>query len=321
MILLAGEVITFLCAEAVLLFMLTIALLHVFRILTYWNFDATTTSQYTLEKQAYLVGLIIQAALALKLILLPFFTHTVDRLSALVPGAMCGVGVLNANIYGSPLLLLKVAILFFAGLWLLIDREDLKAEDHPHLVTKLRFYLVIYAAVAIESLIDWLFLTNISTLTPVQCCSRIFGVAGEAAGLPLGLDTGTLLVLFYLLFLLSIAAGLLRYRLIQLIASVGLLLVGYYSVVYFFGTYIYQLPTHLCPVCMLQRTYGYVGYWIWGTLLIGTFFAVSGFVLQNLLGRVPGGVERWAVAFQTLFVLTCSLTVGIYYLINGVLLQ
>lgn len=321
MILMAGEVLVFLCSEAVLLLLLVVAAVQAVRVLRGWDFLSTSRAQYGHEKRAALVGLIVAAVVVFKLLLLPFFTHTVDRLSALVPGAMCGAGVLGANAWGTPLLLLKVFVLFTAGIWWLLRREDGAAPDHPYMRRLLLLALGFGLLVLVESVMDLLFLTGISTLSPVQCCSRIFGVAGDAAGLPLGLNTTTLLVLFYLLYLLALSAGLLGYRLVQLLAGLGLLLAGYYAVVYFFGTYVYQLPTHLCPVCMLQPAYGYIGYWIWGTLLAGTFFALAGSVLQRLTGRAPRFVGRWAVLFQSLFVVTCSLTVGIYYLRNGVLLQ
>ena len=71
---------------------------------------------------------------------------------------------------------------------------------------------------------------------------------------------------------------------------------------------------------MLQKEYYYVGYLIWGSLFTGTFFGVAGFVLRLLLGRNVGFIQRWAVAFHTLFVVVCSLYVAVYYLKSGVLL-
>jgi len=50
--------------------------------------------------------------------------------------------------------------------------------------------------------------------------------------------------------------------------------ISYYGVVYFFGTYIYELPTHKCPFCMMQKEYHYVGYLLWGTLFFGSAFGL-----------------------------------------------
>jgi hypothetical protein len=321
MILLANEVVVFLFLEAILLVLLTVALVNALDILKRWDFSLTTATQYALEKRAYLVVLIIAGTLVFKILLLPFFSHTLDRLAAIIPGAMCGAGVIGANGFGSILLLLKVAVLFLAGIWLIANDKDLRAEDHPHLRTNLRFFLLVYAAVAAESVLDWLYLTNISTLTPVQCCSGIYGVAGFEQPLPMGMNTGTLLILFYLLFALVLGLGLMRSSLLHCLVSAAFLYFGYFAVVYYFGIYVYQLPTHHCPFCMLQKEYYGVGYLIWGSLFAGTFFGMAGFVLRIILGREVNGTQRWAVAFHCLFVIVCSLYVGIFYLKNGVMLS
>ncbi len=321
MILLANEVVVFLFLEAVLLVLLVVALANTLTILKSWDFSATTPAQYALEKRAYLVVLVILGTLVFKILLLPFFSHTIDNLAAIIPGAMCGAGVISANSYGSPLLVVKVVVLFMSGIWLFANREDLRAENHPYFRAKLKFFLLIFVTVVLESVLDWMFLLNISTLTPVQCCSGIYGAVGEGSPLPLGLNVNTLLILFYLLFVSVVVLGLMRYNLLHLFFSAAFLYFGYYTVVYFFGTYVYQLPTHKCPFCMLQKEYYYVGYLIWGSLLTGTFFGVAGYVLRLLLGHDVRLTQRWAVVFQVVFVVVCSLYVGVFYLRNGVLLQ
>ncbi|MCP4290311.1 MAG: hypothetical protein GY780_00575 [bacterium] len=321
MILLANEVVVFLFLEAVLLVLLTVALVNTLTILKSWDFFATTTTQFALEKRAYLVVLVILGTLIFKILLLPFFSHTIDGLATIIPGAMCGAGVIESNGFGPALMVLKIVVLYLSGIWLFANREDLGAEDHPYFRAKLKFFLLIFVAVVLETVLDWLFFVNISTLTPVQCCSGIYGAVGEGNPLPLGLNINTLLMLFFLLYSLVVVLGLKRYNLLHLLASSAFLYFGYFAVVYFFGTYVYQLPTHKCPFCMLQKEYYYVGYLIWGSLLAGTFFGVAGFVLRLLLGHDVSFTQKWAVIFHTLFFLTCSLFVGIFFLRNGVLLQ
>jgi hypothetical protein len=320
MILLSGEVIVFLFLEGLLLLLLAGAAVGAAGILRRWDFQATDTRQYRLEKRAYLVTLIILFALAAKILLLPFFAYTIDRLAALVPGAMCGAGVLGANGFGGPLLLLKVAVLALAGTWLLVNREDLAAPDYPFLRAKLWLFLAAWVLVVAETVLDLLYLTRISTLSPVQCCSLIYGVAGPGPQLPLGLDTRLLLILFYLVAALALVAGLARLAVVAAASSAGLLFFGYHAVVDFFGTYVYQLPTHRCPFCMLQPEYHLVGYLIWGSLFGGAFFGVAAPLLRWLLGRHVALAWRGNVILVTVFVLVCSLYVGVYYLRNGVFL-
>lgn len=320
MILLSNEVIVFLFAEALLWLMLAIAFFQAIGILLHWDFGSVSSRQYRLEKRAYLVVLIIVFTLIFKIALLPFFSYTVDELSALVPGAMCGAGVITANPYGPVLMVLKVAILFVSGLWLILNHEDIRAKDYPYLKAKFWLLLLLFALVSAESVVDLLYLFGISTEEPVACCSTIYGIAGGGDPLPLSLDITRLMILFYLIFLLTLAAAYYRYEAVVLLANGFFFYVAYYAVVYFFGTYVYELPTHQCPFCMLQKEYYYVGYLIWGTLFAGTFFGMAGPVLRVITGREADFTYRYSAFFNTLFVSLCSMYVIIYYLKNGVLL-
>jgi hypothetical protein len=50
-------------------------------------------------------------------------------------------------------------------------------------------------------------------------------------------------------------------------------LISLASIISFISLYFYELPTHHCPFCLLQREYGYIGYPLY-TALFGS--AVSG---------------------------------------------
>ncbi len=320
MILLSNEVIIFLFVEALLLLLQGIAFVNAVGILSRWDFAASTALQYRLEKRAYLVVLIILFTLGFKILLLPYFSYTIDQLSAIVPGAMCGAGVLSANEYGQPLLSLKVLILFLTGSWLILNAEDMKAKAYPYFRAKFWLFIVIFTLVVAESALDVLYLINILTDDPVSCCSTIYGIAGSGDPLPFGLDTARLLILFYLIYALIVAVSYFRYTYINLVANAFFLYIAYHAVVYFFGTYVYELPTHQCPFCMLQSEYYYVGYFIWGSLFLGTFFGISGALLKAVMHKEVGYIY-WATAlFNTAFVLLCTLYVAVYYLKTGVFL-
>jgi hypothetical protein len=267
-----------------------------------------------------LVVLLIIFALGFKILLLPFFSYMLDSLATVIPGAMCGAGVMAAGDFGPQLLTLKVLILALAGVWLVVNHQDLRAVNYPHFKAKLRLFLVIFVLIAAETTLDFIYLSSISTLSPVSCCSVIYGVAGEGSTLPFGLEVGSLLLLFALVYILVVVLALARYPLLGLPANIALLYLGYQSVVHFFGTYIYQLPTHKCPFCMLQGEYLYVGYLIWAALFMGVFFGVAGYLLKLILGRDLPFTYRYCIIFNTLFVVICGLYVGVYYLRNGVLL-
>jgi hypothetical protein len=319
-ILLSNEVIVYLLSETLLYLLLFVAFLVTLGLLKRWNFDAFTTEQFTLENRSYLVMTIIFFVILLKVVLLPYFVYTIDNLSDLIPGAMCGAGVIKANAYGNPLLTLKIIILFLSGLWLSMNSVDLKEKNYPYLTLKSWFFIVIFLFLSAEFILDILYFTHIETSNPVTCCSVIFGQVGGANGLPFGLDISKLLMLFYLLFALTVLSIVSQRLLLSIIASLLFGAVAYYAVVYFFGTYIYQLPTHQCPFCMLQDHYYYVGYLVWGLLLFGIFLTIDSAVMHYFFKQSSKSLKKIALVLLSLFVGICSSYVAVYYLKNGVLL-
>jgi len=319
-ILLSNEVIVYLLSETVLYFLLFIAFLATIGLLKRWNFDAFTTEQFALENRSYLVMTIIFFVMMLKVVLLPYFVYTIDNLSDLIPGAMCGAGVVKANEYGNPLLALKIIILFLSALWLSMNSIDLKEKNYPYLKLKSWFFIGIFLLLSTEFALDILYFTHIETTNPVSCCSVIFGQTGGANGLPFGLDIPKLLILFYLLFALVILTTVSELAVMSIVASILFGVIAYYAVVYFFGTYIYELPTHLCPFCMLQDHYFYVGYLLWGLLLLGLFLSIDAAIMQSFFKQPAKSLKRISLLLLSLFVLLCSAYVAVYYLKNGVLL-
>ena len=319
-ILLSNEVIVYLLSETVLYLLLFIAFISTIGLLKRWNFDLFTAEQFELENRSYLVMTIIFFAMLLKVLLLPYFVYTIDNLSDLIPGAMCGAGVIKANAYGNPLLALKIIILFLSALWLSMNNIDLKAKSYPYLKLKSWFFIGIFLLLSAEFLLDILYFTHIETTNPVSCCSVIFGQTGGANGLPLGLDIPKLLILFYLLFALVVLTTVSDLAIMSIIASILFGVIAYYAVVNFFGTYIYELPTHLCPFCMLQDHYFYVGYLLWGLLLLGIFLSINAAIMQSYFKQPAKNLKRVSLLLLSLFVLLCTAYVAVYYLKNGVFL-
>lgn len=319
-VLLSNEVIVYLLSETILYLLLFIAFISTLGLLRRWNFDAFTTEQFALENRSYLVMTIIFFVMLLKVVLLPYFVYTIDNLSDLIPGAMCGAGVVKANEYGNPLLSLKIIILFLSGLWLSMNSIDLKEKNYPYLKLKSWFFILIFLLLSSEFILDILYFTHIETTNPVSCCSVIFGQTGGSNELPFGLDITKLLILFYLLFALVVLTTLSDLAVMSIIASLLFGVIAYYAVVYFFGTYIYELPTHLCPFCMLQDHYYYVGYLLWGLLMLGVFLTIDAAVMQSFFKQPSKSLKRISLLLLSLFVLLCSAYVGVYYLKNGVLL-
>ena len=319
-VLLSNQVIVYLLSESVLFFLLFVAFIVSVKVLMKWDFERFTPLQFSLERQAYLVTTILYFVFSMKFLMIIYFIFSIDALSLLVPGAMCGAGVISANEYGSYLLILKLIILFFLTLWFYINYYDMRTKNHQWFKKKSWLFSFIFLLIVVELILDLKYFSNIDTHLPVSCCSALFGQLEGANPLPFGLTVPLLLVLFYLLYVLVLLTLKTNQTEIYILANILFLYIAYYAVVYFFGTYIYQLPTHKCPFCMLQSEYMYVGYLLWGSLFVGSYLGLSN-ALSSLWLKLPDTKSpQPVIVLLSLFVLLCTAYVAMYYFKNGVLL-
>ncbi len=313
---LLDSLVVFLFIELVILILNVISEVIVLRILRYWDFDASNSFQYSLERQNYLVNTIIIFTIAVKIILFIFFVKSLDDLTPLVPGAMCATGVIGSNIYGNPLLLYKIFILFLLGVWMIINKLDLASKKLIFLKKKYYLFTVIFIMICIEFGLEILFFTNIPLTTPVFCCSVVFVVEN----LPFDLTTIDIVYIFYALFILTIVSNYYKKISISFILNILLMFVAYYSVTYYFGTYVYEEPNHKCPFCFLQKDYNYVGYFIWGFLFVGVFFGISPYLIYSIIEKNYERLLKYNTLFLSIFTALCSFFVIKYYIENGVFL-
>ncbi len=315
-IFLLDSLVVFLFVEVILLLLISVSMFVVLKILKYWDFEASTTFQYGLEKRNYLVNTIIIFTVSVKIILFILFVKSLDDLSPLVPGAMCATGVIGANKYGNILLVYKIFILFLLGVWIMINKLDLMTKKFAYLRKKYYLFVVIFILIVIEFILEILFFTDIPLNTPVFCCSVVFVVEN----LPFGLETIDIVKIFYLIFVFILVSNYFRKSSLSFILNVLFLFIAYYCATYYFGTYVYEQPNHKCPFCMLQKDYHYVGYLIWSTLFIGVYFGISPYIVYSLIDVDKKSLLKYNTIFLTFFVAICSYFVSSYYLRNGVFL-
>ena len=314
-ILLSNEVSITFFIELLLFLLLVVAVLNAIFILKGWNKDSSNEQQYKLEKKSYLVLSIVSLALVAKVILLPFFIYTLNELSVIIPGAMCGAGVIQTNGYGEATLVSKSVIIILILLWISLNKEDNIAKNYPYFKKKMWFFIAIFILISIELILELLYFTNISTAEPVLCCSTIYKNESGVSSLPLNLSINQLLLLFYTLFISTIIS--LHFKKDHLILPLSLLYgyISYYAIVYFFTPYIYQLPTHKCPFCMFQSDYNYIGYFIFISLFMASFHAINSSIFS---------FSKDSYKKSILFYLLSNLFISIYFVIyllkNGVFL-
>jgi hypothetical protein len=318
-LLLQTPILVLLFSDILLLIMGFIALFGAVKVIKYWDFKSYSQEQYKLEKTTYLTTLIITITLIFSIALLPYFAFSIDSIHTIVPGAMCGAGVIGANEYGYPLLWVKIALIFLSGIWLVINEEDLRAKDYPYIFKKYYLFIVIFALLLVDIWLELSYFSNISLKRVVSCCSVIFGASGES-GIPFNLDIKSLLIIFYLLAILNIYNIWQKSSFLLAISSLAFLPVAYYAIIYFFGTYIYEIPTHICPFCMLQGEYYYIGYIIWGLLLVGTFYSIINAILKIITDKEQQRYFNYSLFLLLALLIITALYVLSYIAVNGVML-
>lgn len=288
------------------------------QILKGWKVEETTSLQYSLEKRSYLSSTIIKYMFYIKLPLFIFFVFTLDKLSFILPGAMCGAGVVDSNEYASILFFLKVLNLYLFAYWIVLDSEDMKEETQPYLKKKFTIFAGLFVLLVSEIILETLTFSSIDVESVVDCCGAIFSHSDDtylsrALNLPLEL----LLTLFYTNFFLLVLSAFFKRKLFFAFLNLAFFIMSLLSLVAFFGTYVYELPTHHCPFCLLQVEYNYVGYLLYTLLFLGTFngliVAFIEFKDEELKRRVV-----LSLVFNFIYLVIVTLYPALYYMDNGV---
>jgi hypothetical protein len=277
-----------------------------------WDIRSGSSMQLDLERRTYLISTVLAYAFGFQLISLFLFIYTADSLCTLFTGAMCAVGTLNVNEYGYPVLILKILNFILAGLWLIVNYADNRGYDYPLIRKKYVFLIGITPFLIVETVLQARFFLGLHPDVITSCCGSLFSgggqnIASEISAFP----ANSMKVLLLIAMSVTIGAGIWFYRKQRggyffsgvSGASFPLALA---SVLSFIGPYVYELPTHHCPFCLLQREYGYVGYPLYAALLIAGVTGLGVGVLMPFkaaasLSRVIPPFQKNLVMLSLLF--------------------
>jgi len=315
---LTPQIITLTVVNILFVIFATIAFVNALKVVLFYDKEATTQTQYILEKKSYLSATIIKFIFYVKIPLFIFFVYTLDDLSNILPGAMCAAGVVSATRYGTPLLFLKIINLYIFAFWIVLNKEDMLYEEQPYLKSKFFLYCIAYFLLIGEIVLESIMFGTLDVSSVVDCCGAIFSTTSQTyLATLLKLSPTILLGSFYGLYILLILFYIVKNRYIYSVLNILFVIVSLITLIAFFGTYIYQQPSHHCPFCLLQSDYNYIGYLLYIVLFIGTFY---GFVL----GLIEFPKERLqksyniSLIYNTIYVIIVSYYPIVYYCKNGV---
>jgi len=255
-------------------------------ILLFWNPSSSRALQLRLERRTFLISSVMTHAIGVQAISFVLFVYTADRLHEFFTGAMCAAGTLNANLYGYWALGLKLAGFVAGCLWMIIRHVNSRAPDYPLIRIQYGWLCVVCVLWCSETyyLLRYFFELDPQIIT--SCCGTIFdaateGFAAEMTHVPLAL----IRPLFWGLLIGTLVAGnhyVIRRQGDGLFALLGTLLlpVSLVALISYLCLYFYELPTHHCPFCLLQKEYHYVGYLLYGSIFVGGITATGVGILK-----------------------------------------
>jgi hypothetical protein len=295
-------------------------------ILRRWDLASGSSLQLSLERRTYLVSTIVGYVLAFELVSLFLYVYTADALAPMFTGAMCAAGTLAADRWGYPVLVLRLVNFVLAGLWLVVNRADTLGHDYPLVRPKYALLLALTPLVLAEGVLQARYFLALEPEVITSCCGSLFsrdGASAAGAGLA-ALPTVPLAVALYASAGAAGGAGAALARWWRGAGGVALasvlgtaaavaLVAGLAALVAWVSPYVYELPTHRCPFCLLQAEYGWIGYPLYGTLLGGAVCGMGAGVLvparriRSLADAVPALQRRLAIAAAALFALFAAL--------------
>lgn len=297
------------------------------RIIRRWDMQSGSEEQLALERSTYLISTILSYVLVFQIGSLFLYIYTADSLHRLFVGAMCAAGTLNVNPYGYPTFLLKILNFILAGLWLIINYVDNRAHDYPLVKKKYNLLLVLAPLLVTEAVIQTLYFLGLKADVITSCCGSLFSternnVSSDMASVPVkAAMTG-----FYASMVLTFFLGGVYWikeklgRLFSLASGI-FFLISCVSLISFISLYFYELPTHHCPFCILQREYGYIGYLLYAALLTGVVSGLGVGVLMPFKGIKS--LSKSLPLIQKKLTLVCLLSyllfagISVYRLVNG----
>ena len=259
-----------------------------FQIVVYWNPAEFNRKQLTLEIHAEAVNLFGQWILGLLFFsTVLFMVGITNILPSVVPGAMCGTGVMQAlGESGNRALFFRLLALAVLFIWLAVHRIDATRPDAPLTQTGARLLLVALPAYFPALYETFTAVMQVNVEQPVSCCALVYDQfrslqqARSAAGLPdnfwlAGFLVGAGALLFMATLTFRTVSPLYGPRRVLLVVICALWIpVAAVTLVHHFAAYHYGVLQHHCPWCLFLLEYRMVGYALFGALTLMAFEAI-----------------------------------------------
>ena len=267
------------------------------RVLRHFDVKRATEGQLALEKQLELAATFSRVAAVVQVLTLALSVLAADRLSRGVRGAMCAYGVFSAQSWGFRSLAATAGVALAAGIVTQLYAFDARVRSLD-LARPLAIVTCVMAPLAAFDLASAAkFLLGLDLSVVASCCSvqlDPIAATGEAHA------TGPR-VLFTILAiggtLLSISVAFVAARtptrsrvLVAGAISLLTLPVALAATVLEVAPHAFEVPTHVCPFCLLKPDVFAIGYPLFGALFLAASWA-GGAAVSAVLSRSGGAAS------------------------------
>ncbi|MFZ0133371.1 MAG: hypothetical protein WAK95_12570 [Desulfobacterales bacterium] len=301
---------TTLTAQAIGLLLLTAAAVKSFRILIGWDPAAADRSQLSLEIEAETAVILARWALGTFLFSSALMLLGITNVfHALIPGAMCGTGVLQAmGRAGTDFLVLDATLLGVLLFWNAARALGRRRPDYPLARLGARLLLLALPVAVLACARSVSAALGVDTHRPVDCCAVVYDQyrsLSEAQSVS-GLSDGFWLTAWSALSLLlvGLAAGVRRAaasaapKLAAMLAATAIVWVPVAAVTLtdILAAYHYGVLQHRCPWCLFLLQHRLAGLPLFGALAVVAFEGLTGYLLplavKNDPGMQPAALDR-----------------------------
>lgn len=276
-----------------------------FQTLIKWAPESAVREQVLLERKAETARLSVKFGFTVFLLSsVILFIGITNVLPAIVPGAMCGTGVLQATDgLGGHALIYRFLAFLIMMLWLTFEKLNLSRPDVPLTKYNSRVLLLVLPFFLLAVITTFRGIVRIDTHRPVDCCAIVYdqfanlAAARQSAGIPETFWIWAFWILTVLLLVCAVwffksqpgggktAAGCLALVTVFWVPVAALTLVRVYA------AYFYQVLHHHCPWCLFLPEHKFVGVPLFGALVIITLEGPLSYLSVKIAENYPSLVK------------------------------
>jgi len=292
---------TALAAQFIGLLLLAAAAVKAFRIVIGWNPASADRTQISLEIEAEASVVMARWALWITLFSIVLMILGITNVfPALIPGAMCGTGVMQAmGPAGTGFLILNFILLGILLFWNTLEKLGRRRPDYPlaRLGARLRLLALPVAFIAFAQSVSAAF--GVDTHRPVDCCAVVYdqyrtlseaqSISGFSDGFWLTAWGGLSALLLFLGLLVrrSAAAPSMKWNGLLAATAAVWVPVAAITLINILSAYHYGVLQHRCPWCLFLPQYRAVGFPLFGALGVISFESLTAFLLPAAVKNDP----------------------------------